>query len=284
MDNGLTILVTGSTGFIGSVITKRLIGLGYNVLTTTRTKSNVDNKSIFFLDLSKPETILNLAVNCDVIVHLGAQIGWSDKNEQTMSISNTIASGLLANLAFKLKAKLIFASAAIVHGIIVNKITSNSLINADTPYGKSKLMAEELIRVSGAEYCILRIGGVFGLNGPEHLGINKAISNAIKKITPQLSGNGNGMRNYIYLWDVAEAIAYIIKNNINGVHLLAGTQKITIASMLEDICKEFIPGENLVKSSGKNIANQLIEPSKFLPNTRSFKSALKDIKIRMGAN
>jgi len=284
MNNDTTILIIGSTGFIGSAITKRLRHLGYNILTTTRDKSYVNNKNIFFLDLSKPETIINLTVNCDVIIHFGAKIAWSHKYGKEMLSSNTIATGLISSLASNLKARLIFASTVTVNGINTTKISSESLIITDTLYGKSKWIAEELIRMSGVEYCILRIGGVFGLNGPDHLGINKSIYNAISKKPPTLYGDGRGMRNYIYLWDVVEAVVYIIKNNINGVHLLSGTHKTTVNAMLNDICKVFDLDKILYKNSGEKIEDQLVEPSQFLPNTRSFVSALKDIRALAGEN
>ena len=70
--------------------------------------------------------------------------------------------------------------------LTAEKITQDSSVNADTPYGKSKWLAEELIRMSGVNHCILRIGGVFGLNGPMHLGLNRTILNVIEKISPKI--------------------------------------------------------------------------------------------------
>jgi len=54
--------------------------------------------------------------------------------------------------------------------------------------------------------------------------------------------------------------------------------------MLNDICKVFDLDKILYKNSGEKIEDQLVEPSQFLPNTRSFVSALKDIRALAGEN
>jgi nucleoside-diphosphate-sugar epimerase len=276
------ILVTGATGFIGSAISKRLKKEGFQVTTTTRTQSEADGANILYLDLSKPETFSRLTndQHFDAIVHFGAHIGWSGESEEELFVPNVIATGLLANLALITDSQFIFSSAAILCGVKAEKTTQDSPVNADTPYSKSKWLAEELVKASGTRHCILRIGGVFGLNGPNHLGLNRAISGAINQIAPQLHGSGNAQRNYIYLWDVAETVAYIIRNNIGGTHLLAGSERRSIRSMLEEVCEVFMPEVNLVQYSDGDTIDQLILPSGDLPKTRSFRSALEDIRDR----
>ncbi len=277
------ILVTGASGFIGAAIVEQLNQSGYEVISSTRKKSEAIESRVILIDLFKPATILGLSdkQNFDVIVHFGAQIGWTDKDEKTMFMSNLISTSLLAAEAVKMGAKFIFASTVILHGMYAEKINFNSEINPDTPYAKSKWLAEELIRMSGVNYCILRIGGVFGLNGPIHLGLNRTISDVIKKISPKIYGDGSAKRNYIYLWDVAKTVDTIIKNDIAGVHLLAGTECTTVGSMVAQVCEVLSHDVLPVKIPGDRAKNQLIEPSDFLPKTRSFQVALEDIKLRL---
>lgn len=47
-----------------------------------------------------------------------------------------------------------------------------------------------MIKMSDVSHAILRIGGVFGKDGPHHLGLNKSIDNAFKGITPIVYGGG----------------------------------------------------------------------------------------------
>ena len=276
------ILVTGATGFIGSAIANRLEEVGYQVTRTTRKLTEKDDAGKLYLDLSIPETIYVLAGHhhFDAIVHFGAHIGWSGETEEELFSTNVIASGLLAKLARNTNSQFIFASAAMVCGVKAEKITLDCPVNPDTPYGKSKWLAEELVKASGTKYCILRIGGVFGLNGPNHLGLNRALRDALNYKAPQLRGTGDAKRNYIYLWDITETILHIIQNNIMGTHLLAGSENVSIRSMLEEVCNVFMPGICPEQCPEGDTTNQIIVPSVDLPKTRSFRSALEDIRNR----
>lgn len=284
-DENTKILVTGSSGFIGSVIVEQLNQSGYQVVLSTRDKSKAVKDNVILIDLLKPETIIGLSnkYSFDVIVHFGAAIGWTDENEKTMLLSNVVATSLLSHEAEKMGAKFIFASAAIVHGAHTENIDIESEINPDTAYAKSKWLAEELIRMSGGNYCILRIGGVFGLYGPKHLGLNNAISEVIEAITPKVYGNGNAKRNYIYVWDVAKAVEVIIKKNIIGTQLLAGTEQSTIGTMIEQVCKTLSDDIFPNKQPGNKATHQIIEPSDVLPKTRSFENSIGDIKVKLNA-
>ena len=279
------ILVTGATGFIGMAIAEKLEQDGLQVIRTTRNQSEADGTRALYLDLSRPETISRWANDhrFDAIVHFGARIGWSGETEEELLVPNVIAVGLLADLALRTDLQFVFSSAAMVCGVMAEKIAKDAPANPDTPYGKSKWLAERLVRASGVRHCTLRIGGVFGLDGPSHLGVNRAIADAMNQTAPQLYGSGNARRNYIYLWDVAETVAHIIRNNIEGTHLLAGSERRSVRSMLEEICEVFMPGESPVQRPGDDAADQLIELSSDLPETRSFRSALEDIRDRAAA-
>jgi UDP-glucose 4-epimerase len=275
------VLVTGSTGFIGSSIAIKL-EKDYKVIKTSRTQIQANGKDVLYLDLSKPETIYGLhqTHRFDVVVHFGAQIGWTDKDEKTMLMSNVVSTSLLAMEAEQMGAKFIFASAAIVHGAYAENININSEINLDTFYAKSKWFAEELIRMSGVNYCILRIGGVFGLNGPSHLGLNRVITDVLNQVSPKLYSKSDAQRNYIYVWDVASSVEYAINHDIQGVHLLAGSESITIRAMMEQVCHTLGIKKN--KQSYSKVKNQLIKPSESFPSARNFEAALQDIKLRAG--
>jgi nucleoside-diphosphate-sugar epimerase len=281
-DSKKRILVTGATGFIGSAVAQRLAQSGDIVVKTTRRSAEANGVDVLYLDLSLPKTILDLAKHprFDLIVHIGAQIAWSKQGQENLLLSNTVSTGLLVDLASKCNARLIFASMALVCGVKTKLITTDSPVKPDTDYARTKWLAEEIIKVSGIEYCILRIGGVFGLNGPGHLGLNSVIRNSLQKKIPCLNGSGNVKRNYIYLWDVAECVAHIVQSEIEGIHLLAGSEKKSMRSMLEEVCEIFMPGNKPIERVGEEASDQIIMPSNSLPVTRSFRSSLEDIYIR----
>jgi len=280
MNLNKTVLVTGGSGFIGSYAVEMLSNSGWKVTTTTRDKERVETDSRIFLDLFDPESIIKVCKNYhfDAVVHLGAHIGWSGQSVEELFMPNVITTGLLSDFAGKIKAKLVFSSAAIVHGVKTENISLDMPVVPDTPYAKSKWLAEELVAASGAKHCILRIGGVYGANGPDHLGLNRSISNAMKKLPLQLQGSGEVLRNYIYVKDVANAVKSVLDKDIEGTHLLAGTDVLTIKSMLQEVCELFTPDQNLIQNDGYDAVDQVIVSSDVLPRTRSFKDSLLDIK------
>ena len=94
---------------------------------------------------------------------------------------NILSPAIIADFCLKNDSFLVQASSIAVNGINQTLYNANSVLQPNTHYGKSKLLAENLIFESGCGSAVLRFGGIFGSNGPSHLGINKAIINAKKE-------------------------------------------------------------------------------------------------------
>jgi nucleoside-diphosphate-sugar epimerase len=214
----------------------------------------------------------------DAIVHLGAHVGLSGARAVEMFVPNSLATGCLAFLAYRWNSQLVFASTAIVCGVRSERIDVNTSVSADTDYGLTKLLGEQVIEATHIPCCILRIGGVFGLNGPVHLGLNRAIHSALKGNPPIQRGVGVALRNYIYVKDVADTIVFVLQHRLEGTHMLAGFEVSSINQMLQSICDVFLPGQYPIIAEGPDAMSQVIEPSKCLPKSREFHNALIDIK------
>lgn len=274
-----TVLLTGATGFIGRETAKALSEAGWQVTQGSRHATQSQTERVVSLDLSEPTILLNLAkeYQFDAIVHLGAQVGLTDETELQLFTSNVLSTGCLAYLAHLWGAYLVFTSTAIVHGVRAEIIGVDSPLCPDTPYGKSKLLAEQLISASQIHHCILRIAGVFGANGPSHLGLNRAIDAALKGEPPLQVGSGLALRNYIYVKDVADTLVYVLQEQLEGTYLLAGKETLSINAMLQKLCETFVPNQRIVIREGVEAKNQVIVPSCQLPRSRSFCEALNDL-------
>lgn len=274
------VLITGATGFIGRATVSALADAGWQTTQGLRSVSETMVQGTVHLDLSKPETLLALAKGgrFEAIVHLGAHVGWSGATESEMFTPNVLSTGCLAYLANLWDAYLIYASIAIVHGVRNETIKSDSPVFPDTAYAKSKWLGEQLLAASGAKHCVLRIAGVFGCDGPAHLGLNRAIDGVIKGEPPLQIGSGASLRNYVYVKDVAKAIVYALQENLVGTHLLAGHEVRSVSEMLQQICDIFLPGMHPVIKDGPQAINQVVIPSSILPRTRGFHDALIDIR------
>lgn len=275
-----TVLVTGATGFIGRAAVSALADAGWSIARGSRSTSEPTAGGIVHLDLSEPATLLALAngARFDAVVHLGARVGWFGETSSDLFVPNVLSTGCLAYLANLWDAHMIFASAAIVHGVRKETIEADSPLCPDTPYAKSKWLGEQLLADSHVKHCVLRIAGVFGSGGPTHLGLNRAIDGAIKDEPPLQIGSGGALRNYVYVKDVAQAIVYALQERLEGTHLLAGHEVMPISVMLRGICDTFFPGLHPVTMDGPEAMNQVIKPSASLPATRGFCEALIEIR------
>ena len=275
-----TVLITGATGFIGRATVDALITGGWQVVQAIRSPNLLLKEGQVYLDLNNPESIIALVkrTRCDAIVHCGALIDFTGATEYEMYIPNVLATGLLTYIAKLWEAQLVFTSTAIVHGIKNESISIDSMVYPDSAYTKGKWLGEQLIVNSYEQHSILRIGGVFGRNGPEHLGLNLAIAGAIRGKVPVQIGSGAALRNYVYVKDVGQAIKFVLQERVFGTHLLAGNEIISFSMMLQQICQVFLPGMHPRNKEGVQAINQIITPSVFLPKSREFKNALLDIQ------
>ena len=274
-----SVLVTGATGFIGRSLTRALASRGWNVTTLSRGNcpENINNHCRIDLDDCFALQDLNKTGPYGAIVHLAARIGLEESNDRDMMIPNVVSTGILANYAREWNADYIFASTALVHGSKSKYISKNTPIMPDIPYAKTKWIAEEIIRSLLPTHTILRMGGVFGYEGPSHLGINRAIRSAMGGGNLQISGSGKALRNYIYVEDVARIICDILGKRITGTYLLGGSQILSIQEMLEIIANRFLPGYVPEKVGSEETSDQIVECSYGHAETRSFIDAVDDI-------
>lgn len=275
-----SVLLTGSTGFIGRATLLALESEGWQVTQGARLLLEDMSKGVVHLDLADPSTVLALAKGhrFDAIVHIGALVGLSEDVESVMFAPNILSTGCLAYLANIWGAHIIYTSTAIVHGVGTEHIDCEAPICLDNTYAKSKYLGEQLIVASNARHCILRTAGVFGYAGPSHLGLNRAISMAIKGESPTQVGSGNALRSYVYVKDVALAVCSALKHGLQGVHLLAGHEELSVSEMLKKVCQILSPSLNPLYMDGIEAKNQVVKPSTSLPKMRDFCEALIDIR------
>ena len=228
----MKILLTGGAGYIGSTTANLFLDRGHDVFVidnlSTGSIKNISSKVKFFKfninNKLKVEKLLNQN-NFDILIHFAAFIDVEESMRKPKKYyeNNFKNTKTLLNICSKYNLnKIIFSSTAAVYGNsrtgIVNERTPT---NPKSPYAKSKLKCEDLIRKYNFNHIILRY---FNVSGAElkmrsgHISKKKS-THLIKKICENYftnkeieifgkdypSKDGTAIRDYIHVSDLAEA-------------------------------------------------------------------------------
>ena len=227
------ILVTGGAGYIGAHIIEILIKKGINIFIvdnlSTGHKKLINKKAKFFkLDILKTNKLKQIIIEHDIdsIIHLAANliIGEGEKKPKKYFKNNVVGtkSVLIAVKGTKVK-NFLFSSTAAIYKDGIYRVTESSQIKPKSIYGKTKVKAEELIKINCKKlkinYGILRYFNIAGASPSGKIGLlNKSdnlfknYSNQIVKKNPILkiygtdykTKDGSCIRDFIHVSDIAE--------------------------------------------------------------------------------
>jgi UDP-glucose 4-epimerase len=218
------ILVTGGAGFIGSHVVDRFVALGHEVAVldnlSTGRRDFVNPRAHFELaDLTDAPAVERLvaAWRPEIVDHHAAQIDVRRSVADPLfdATTNVLGGiGLLEVCRRHRVRKLIYASTG---GALYGEgrelpATEDHPINPESPYGASKHALEHYLYLwkllHGLDYTVLRYGNVFGPRQNPHgeAGVNAIfIGLMLHGRRPRVFGDGEALRDYVYVDDVVEA-------------------------------------------------------------------------------
>jgi UDP-glucose 4-epimerase len=167
MNRQISVLVTGSDGFVGRHLVPYLSAQGYRVVAASRVGCAFEDPNIVATrlpDLSVPFDWKPLLRQCDAVVHL-AGIAHKSANDAQYDRVNHQATAALADAAFNHGTNhLIFVSsiAAQSGSFSDHELTEDDPPTPNNAYGRSKLAAEEAVRTAGVSFTILRPVVIYG--------------------------------------------------------------------------------------------------------------------------
>jgi nucleoside-diphosphate-sugar epimerase len=236
----MRILVTGSNGFIGSHLVPKLKELGHDVVGMD-IKNNLRGQS---QNVSSWDDCLRYVEGMDVVIHLAALIDVQDSIDEIDKYFENNLSGtfniLDASRHFGVK-RFIFASSAAAD-------------SPQSPYGVTKLCGEIWCDIFNKCYGLstisLRFFNVYG-KGTDKGVIPTWIKKIKKGEMPELYGDGEQTRDFIYVKDVVGAITNAINSKACGVYDIGSGKSVTLMELCEkllDITKsdlEIMPRKGL---------------------------------------
>ena len=167
------ILITGSTGFVGSALTQHLQQQGYPLTAAVRRITDSFPPSIQQTPVGDllPDTDWTTTLhNVDTIIHLAAQTPNRSTTAKQLNIVNHLATlNLAQHAASKGVRRFIFLSSIKVSGEITQqgeRFKADNSTSPTDPYGLSKYQAEQgllkIARQTGIEIVIIRPPLVYG--------------------------------------------------------------------------------------------------------------------------
>ncbi|MBS3061384.1 MAG: NAD-dependent epimerase/dehydratase family protein [Candidatus Diapherotrites archaeon] len=246
------IIVTGSSGMIGTALCERLISekidfIGVDKVHNQWSKA-IDKKTVI-VDLTKSAQLEKISSKADLCVHLAANayVFPSVQNPQ-LAVDNVLST--LNTLEFCRKNKisrLIFASSREVYGNtpqMIHDESDVSLENTESPYAASKISGESFVvsyqKCFGIDYEIFRFSNVYGKFDTSERFIPIVLRKSRQNEPITIFGKEKSLA-FTYIDDAIEGIMGGIKNfetAKNEAYNLAFPQAVSLLEVAKKICQK----------------------------------------------
>lgn len=270
----MKILVTGGAGFIGgnfvhytlknhpedTVICVDCLTYAGNLETL---KPAMENRNFRFhkADITDRETVFRIFEEelPEIVVNFAAEshVDRSIENPGIFLKTNVLGTGVLLDACMKYNTKRFHqVSTDEVYGDLPldrpeMTFTENSPLRPSSPYSASKASADLLVnsyfRTFGLNTTVSRCSNNYGAyQFPEKL-IPLTILNALNDKPLPVYGNGENIRDWIYVEDHCRAVDLIIRHGRNGgIYNVGGNNEMRNIDVVKTICKALGKPESLI--------------------------------------
>lgn len=271
------ILITGSSGTIGTRLSETLLQQKYNIIGVDKKPNKWNqqiNKKTLILDLTRKENISKLPKNIDLIIHLAANAKVHDSVinpelafENYQMLYNILEYARLNNIK-----EIIFSSSREIYGNTKTKCKEKGikLENCESPYSSTKLAGESLIityqKCYGINYNIVRLSNVYGMYDDSNRFIPTIMKNIKNKQNIIIYGK-NKKYDFTYIDDTINGILCCIKHfKKNNIYNIASGKSISLLKLTTLFLK---------KTKSKN---KIITKNNRIGEITNYKSNINKIK------
>jgi dihydroflavonol-4-reductase len=239
-------LVTGATGYLGTVLVKMLHDAEYAVTSLVLPGEAIQHISpyseIRYADVCDVETWEKEATGFDVIVHLAGIIDISTRNRELMKQVNVNGTRNIAKLCLKHNTKMLYCSS--VHAIpsLPNNETMMEISDFDPGkvkgmYSKTKAEATRSVlemTQQGLDAMVAFPSGIIGPNERRLSNIGQLIS---EFLCGGLTAYVDGGYNFVDVRDVAQGIKGMLENWQAGECYILSGYEISVGNMISEVAK-----------------------------------------------
>lgn len=253
----MKIFITGGTGFIGSHLINALHTLGHDVISLKRSKSkpriSLKKQPQWIIGKLGDGTLTKLP-NSDIVIHLAASgVKASNRNWNNCINSNIIGTNeLLYGLSNVSNTPLLIYPRTFYEDYL-NKFTKLK----NNPYFVTKAAATKMVElwVKTNQKSRVNFGTIFQAYGPgDDLGnVLSYTAGCLGRDIPAKLGNGEILRDWIYIDDLVDVLIKSIKCNNNRIQYFDfGTGKLTsLREMVEMLASLMDSSKNLLHFDSK---------------------------------
>jgi UDP-glucose 4-epimerase len=280
----LKIIVFGGAGFIGSALMQLLYSQGHSVacvdnFITGKKENLIQGLPYFDVDITDISNFNKIDFNPDLVVHLAFPTSLCDRNIKHQYEAVT-SSGMLNILEYTKKTcnQIIYGSSISVYGVSSDAIiTEDTRVNPVLLYGANKYLGELYTKAFhhqfGLQFNIIRISDTFGEKDLRNNAINTFIKAFLSNSPITVTGDGEQLRTYTYVQDMANAIALSTTRITNGTYNVAAKNAISINGLIDKLKylfqKEIIIQYQHEKKDDRN----------YIFNCSSFKVTFGDFEV-----
>lgn len=245
------ILIIGGNGFIGTNLAKCFIShnmdvYSFDIQKPVKTLQNVNYIVGDFFDDEVLETVIE---GMNVVVHSLSTVNPGNSNKRFMQgySRDFVQSVKLFDMCIKKNIKVIFlSSGGTVYGIQENQpIKEEAMAAPINHYGAVKLCIESVIKTFNtqlhAKMLIARISNPYGPGQDFHKGVgfvDAALKKSMSHETIEIWGDGEVVRDYVYIDDVCEMIYSLIDYNGNEeVFNISSNEGISLNVIIQELKK-----------------------------------------------
>lgn len=257
------VIVFGGCGFIGSYVVEELINNGYDVVVADLNYSKyIDKKYFKRCDILDEKAVNEIVKEADIVYNFA---GFANLDDAIANPTKALELNVMGNLNILEACKnnnikrFVYASSAY------------AMSDKGSFYGISKLtsekLTEEYYKKFGLEFTIVRYGSVYGERDFHNNYIYNLLKKAIETKEINHSGDGEEIREYIHVADVAKLAVDIIKSDefINEHIILTGVERMQRKELFNMI-NEILGGNLTINLNSDGYHNHYkTTPYSFLP-------------------
>jgi nucleoside-diphosphate-sugar epimerase len=244
----MRILVTGASGFVGSMLCGRLADAAHDVIACSR--SRVEQPGIFYIvspELGPEADWSEALAGIDAVVHLAGRAHVTSeqadaKTDQAYLRINAEGTRALAAqcVAAGVKHFVFLSSCHAIAGESDDVLTDRTAPQPVTAYGRSKLAAEEVIKSvladSDCAWTILRPSLVYGPGNKANFGL---LVKLVKTGLPLPLASVRNRRSFIYVENLVDLVAACLGNPkaFGKIFLPSDGEDLSTAQLIEKIAR-----------------------------------------------